>query len=344
MAFNAQVHLPLPPADVAVSGKLGPWQQGSGGQTPMSGSFQVRNMDLGAFHAVAGTLSSQGTFDGVLQQLKVEGKTDTPDFTVAESGNPQHLQVEYHAQVNGMNGDVTLQAAIAQFGDTRLVCAGSVVGKSGTPGKTVQLQVYSTRARVQDLLRMFVSDDRPAMTGVIALRTTVLVPSDSRPFLDKLRMNGNFTITDGHYSSRETQKNIDVLSARARGEADKVEDENDKRGDDSYDPGVIPSKVRGHVALRNSVAGLQDVWFEVPGAAAHVNGSYNLKSQKIKVQGHLRLDTKLSKATTGVRSLLARLMQPLANSRKHKQASVVTLHISGTFRNPSYIIVPVKEK
>ena len=55
-------------------------------------------------------------------------------------------------------------------------------------------------------------------------------------------------------------------------------------------PGRVLSNVKGHVVLRDAIAHLTNVSFDVPGASAVVSGTYNLKSQKVDLQGPVRLD------------------------------------------------------
>ncbi len=345
LTFNASVQIPQPPADVDVAGKFGPWQAGNAGQTRLSGSYAVRNMDLGVFGGIGGLLASKGSFDGVLQHVLVQGTTEIPKFVITRSGHPLSLKSEFHAIVNGLNGDVAFDPVTAHFAKTTIVATGTVAGTSDAPGvgKTLTMEAYSTQARVQDLVRLFIREPTSPMLGTITFRAKVTVPPEKRSFIDKVRLSGDFGIAGGSYTSPETQKNIDVLSARARGKADQVEDKDDKLGNDNYDPGRVVSNVKGHVELRNSVAHLSNISFDVPGASASVNGTYNVITERINCTGQMRLDTELSKATTGVKSFLLKIIQPLTASRKHK-GSIVSLTIGGTYHNPTYTVLPVAKK
>jgi hypothetical protein len=345
LTFNASVQIPQPPADVEVTGKFGPWQSGNAGQTRLSGSYVVRNMDLGVFGGIGGLLASKGNFDGVLQHIQVQGATDIPKFVITRSGHPLSLNTEFHATVNGLNGDVAFDPVTAHFAKTTIVAGGTVAGTSDTPGlgKTLTMEAYSRQARVQDLVRLFIREPTSPMLGTIIFRAKVIVPPENRSFIDKVRLSGDFGIADGSYTSPDTQKNIDVLSARARGKAAQVENKDDKLGNDSYDPGRVVSNVKGHVELRHSVAHLSNISFDVPGASALVNGTYNVSTERINCTGQMQLDTELSKATTGVKSFLLKIIQPLTASRKH-QGSIVSLTIGGTYHNPTYEALPVAKK
>ena len=340
--FKSTVMLPVPPAKVDVSGKLGPWKTGDAGQTPLSGSYTLSETDLSVFGGVAGTLSAKGKFDGVLQHINTSGDIDVPDFTVTESGHKEHVEAQYKAVVDGLNGDVALQPVTATFGKTTIIADGKIEGESdaSNQGKTVSLNFHSDRGRVQDLLQMFSKGNPPAMTGPISFRGQVTVPPEDRPFLKRVRLQGDFEIAGGRYSDPETQKNVDVASAKSRGQAEKVEDRNDKDHNNSYDPGKVSSNVKSHVVLQNAVANLTNVIFDIPGASAHVAGTYELLTERVNMQGTVNLDTTLSKATTGAKSVLLKVMQPFMK-QKNDHGSIVNVKVTGTYHKPSFSITPV---
>ncbi len=345
-SFNAVLKIPEPPGDVSIAGQFGPWKSGDGGHTPLSGSYTLQHADLAVFSGIGGTLSSKGKFDGVLQHVDVTGTTDTPDFVLTRNGHPVHLTTRFQALVDGLNGDVELEPVVAHWGRTTIVAKSDVESQSEDLGKTVVMTAYATHARTEDLLRLFTRDTPPPMTGDIVFRAKVTVPPEQRPFLDKVRLQGDFGIAGGQYTNFETQKNVDFLSARARGEADKVEDEQEKQeknGNYDYDPGRVLSNVKGHVVLRDSIAHLTNVSFDVPGASAVVSGTYNLKSEKVDLQGPVRLDASLSQATTGVKSFLLKIVQPLVHKKKQK-GSTVEVKVAGTYHDPSFTVLPTPQK
>ena len=343
LAFQATLQVPQPPIELDVSGNFGPWQAGRGGSSKLSGAYDLKSLDLGSFHDIGGILTSKGNFDGVLQHETVTGKVDTPNFTVSSSGHRIHLAATYSATVNGLNGDVNVDGAQVRFGRTVIDAAGSVAGKDGEKGKTAQFVLSASKARVQDLLWMFISENKPPMTGPIIFRARATLPPDKRPFLKKLVLQGDFGISNAQYPHADTQRTIDVLSARARGEADKVEDIDEKIGSDTYDPGSVLSNIRGHVVATNAVAHLSDVMFDVPGASAKLNGTYNLINHKVDLSGHMHLESELSKTTTGVKSVLLKVIQPFMKKGHHNE-SVIAIKIGGTYENPTYAVVPRAEK
>lgn len=343
LAFQATVQIPQPPAEVDVEGKFGPWHAGHGGESALSGTYDLKTLDLGTFDAIGGILTSKGDFNGVLQHVNVQGTVDTPNFTLSTSGHRVHLVGAYTAIVNGLNGDVDVASAQVKFARTTINASGSVSGQEGKKGKTAIFNLSSSKARVQDLLWMFISESQPPMTGPITFRAKATLPPGKAPFLNKLQLVGDFGISDAQYPNQATQKNVDVLSARARGQADKVEDTNEKLGNDSYDPGRVLSNLKGHVVATNAVANLSNLTFDVPGASAKVNGTFKLKTQQVDLQGFMHLETQLSKATTGVKSFLLKMMQPFMK-KGNRGESVIAIKIGGTYQNPTYAIVPRKEK
>ena len=309
----------------------------------MSGSYELKSLDLGSFDAVGGIVTSKGSFDGILQHIAVAGTAETSNFTVSTSGHRVPITSQFHALVNGLNGDVDLESARVHYGQTTITGSGSVAEQEGVKGKVATFQLSSNKARVQDLLWMFISEKQSPMTGPIVFRAKATLNPGKQPFLNRVKLVGDFGISDAQYSQPDTQKNLDVLSARASGQADKVEDTNDKLGNDSYDPGRVVANIKGHVALSNTVAHLSDVSFNVPGALAKVSGTYGLTTERIDLQGFMRLDSELSKTTTGVKSFLLKVAEPFMK-KGHHNASVVAIKIGGTYQDPTYSVVPKAEK
>ncbi len=343
LSFQASLQVPQPPIDLEAEGEFGPWNAGHGGESKASGAYTLKSLDLGTFHDIGGIVTSKGNFDGTLQHITVHGTADTPNFTVSTSGHKIHIAGEFDATVNGLNGDTNVDALRVHYRRTTIVGTGSVAGREGQDGKTATFALSSSQAQVQDLLWMFISENKPPMTGPITFRSKSTLPPGKAPFLNRVKLVGDFGISNGQYPDPETQKNIDVLSARARGQADKVEDTNEKLGNDSYDPGQVLSNIKGHVVLSNTVAHLTDISFDVPGALAKLDGTYKLTTEQVDLRGYMRLDSELSKTTTGIKSVLLKVAEPFMKKGKH-QASVVAIQIGGTYHNPTYAVVPKAEK
>jgi hypothetical protein len=61
-----------------------------------------------------------------------------------------------------------------------------------------------------------VTADRPPLNGPLNLRAHVVLPPTHRPFIKRVQLAGDFTITDADFANPATQEKVDELSARAR--------------------------------------------------------------------------------------------------------------------------------
>ena len=105
MPFQIDVAIPRPAGELSMNGTLGTLQRDALDQTALAGSYRLQNANLGIFKGLAGNLSSDGNFSGVLSRLDFQGHTDTPNFTVTTSTHRHHLKSAFRAVVNAMNGD-----------------------------------------------------------------------------------------------------------------------------------------------------------------------------------------------------------------------------------------------
>ena len=164
---------------------------------------------------INGTLSARGTFNGVLQKLRISGETDVPDFRVKR--HQVHLKTTYLVTVNGTAGDINLDAVDAQFLGTVLHANGKVEGQHGVGGKTVSVDLRSSQARINDLMQLVTNADRPSLNGPITFRVQAVLPPGREKFLRKLRLDGDFAIADAKFTKIPTQTKVNELSSRARG-------------------------------------------------------------------------------------------------------------------------------
>ena len=346
--FEASLQTPEPTGDLQLQGKIGPFRRDQAGSIPLSGTYSYKNAKLEEFVGVGGVLSSEGKFNGQLQAINVDGTTDTPDFQLDVGVHPVHLKTKFRALVNGTNGDLQLDPVESSWGKTTVTWRGTIQGPGGAKKlKTVALDMTCTSGRVQDLLQLFVHDNVPPMSGAITFQGHVTLPPQLDDFLRKVRLQGEFTIEDGRYTSQETQQQVDILSARARGQADKIEDDQDtdKRSGTntvSRDLQPVVSTVKSQVVLREGVAHFSDLSFDIPGAVALLNGTYNLRSRAIDMRGPVHLESKLSGATTGVKSFLLKMIGPLRPHKSGDKGSTVLVHVTGTYGHPSFAVQQTK--
>lgn len=346
--FNAFVGLPDPQGDLTLQGSIGPFRRGNAGDTPLSGSYALTKLKLSDVSGIGGVLSSEGKFHGHLRSIDVQGTTDTPDFQVDEAEHRVDLKTQFHAVVNGTTGDLQLQPVDATFGKTHVVASGSIdqAARAQQP-EGLSLDLACPSGTVQDLLLLFIHEDKSPMVGAIKFRAHALLPPGEQGFLDKLRLEGDFGIAGAKYTDPHTQKEVNIMSARARGRADKIEDDQDrdrKNGTQTVDEDLerVVSDLKGHVLLQKGIARFTNVSFDVPGASALVNGTYNLRSKAVDLRGIVRMQAKLPNTTTGAKSFLMRIIEPFTKHSRKTGGSVVSFHMTGTYGHPSFAVQPMK--
>ncbi len=322
LTYRLKVHNPEPPGEISTQGQFGVWDKTDPGKTTISGAYTFEHADLGVYHGIAGMLSSQGKFGGTLRHIDISGKTDMPDFEVKSGRHPMHLTTDFIAYVDGMHGDTFLQRVDAEFWKTHIVFQGSIAKSPSVKGKTALIDFRSDKARIEDLLRMFVKADRPPMSGNVTLQAHAEIPPGKEPFLKKLKLRGSFGIAGGTFSKPSTQEGVNKLSAGARGEKDL---------DDSE---TVLTDLTGRVILQDGISTFSDLSFGVPGADARMHGTYNLLNQKIDLRGQLQVDSKISNSEKGSKAFLLKMIEPFF--KKKKKGEIVPVRISGTFGHPTF--------
>ena len=159
------------------------------------------------------------------------------------------------------------------------------------------------------------------MSGAVALTANAEIPSGDDPFSEKVKLQANFGIDDGSFSKLDTQKSVNELSAGARGE----------KMDDAE---TVLTDLKGRVLLERGIAKFSDLSFGIPGASARMYGTYNILNSKIDLHGRMRVDTKISKTSTGMKALFLKAMDPFF--KKKKKGEVVPVHIGGTYQHPQF--------
>jgi hypothetical protein len=322
MSFRATLTNAKPVGEIHSEGQFGPWQRDEPGLTPVSGWYSFQHADLSVFRGITGILSSEGAYTGVLDGIQVHGTTDTPDFALAISGKPVHLTTQFQAEVDGTDGDTRLDPVNAQFGHSSVTAKGVIEKKAGTKGKTISLDVTVTQGRLEDMLRLGVKSDKGLMNGAIAFHTTLLVSPGDQNVIERLELNGGFTVGHAHFSKVDVQQKVDELSQRGRGDTDDTQVES------------IASNFRGHFVLKDAVITLNNLSFNVPGVTIHLNGTYGLRNERIDLKGTASLQAKLSETTTGFKSFLLKAVDPFFKRRD--VGAIIPIKIEGTQESPSF--------
>lgn len=322
MSFRATLTNPAPPGVIESTGKFGPWQADDPGKTPVSGSYTFQKADLSVFRGIAGILSSEGKYEGVLDRIEVQGTTDTPDFSVKIAGNRVHLKTAFNAIVDGTDGDTLLQPVVARFLSTTLVCRGNVTGKSGVPGKTVSLDVTTSGGRLEDLIRLAARGEKPPVVGDVSLDTKLVLPPGNKEIHEKLTLDGEFQVQKAHFTTPEVQQKVETLSRRSQGVKNAPEDT------------TFASNFKGRFNLKDSVMTFPRLTFSVPGSLVTLHGSYELVSEQLDFHGTLSLQAKVSQTTTGIKSFLLKAVDPLFE--KNGAGTVLPLNVTGPQDHPLF--------
>ena len=322
--FKATLTNGVPPGEIDVNGTFGPWHREEPGDTPLDGAFNFAKADLGVFKGIAGTLSSHGYFGGTLAELEANGETDTPDFTIKVGGHPFPLHVKYQARIDGTNGDTRLKMIDAWFLSSYLHATGAVLdAPKGQHGRTVTLDVAMDKSRIEDVMKMAVKTASPPMVGALKLTTKFLLPPGESDVVDRLRLDGRFWITKARFTNYDVQGKIEELSKRGRG----------KTGEPAKER--VASDFQGRFRLADGRLALPDVSFAVPGAKVELAGVYALKPETLDFKGQLLLDAKISQTTTGIKSLLLKVVDPLFR-QKDGSGSAIPIKISGSRNAPDF--------
>ena len=325
-SFHVTVDNPVPPGLVGADGQFGPWDTADIAATPLSGTYRFTDAKLRSLGGIAGTLSSQGSFVGQARTLRVQGTTDTPDFEVKSAAHPVHLRTQFQAVVNCTNGDVNLQSIRGELEKTSFAVAGEVAGKANPRSKVASLQVNDAGGRIEDWLRLLAPAQTPAMTGPISFQAHVTVPGGRRPFIERVRLGGDFELTGIAFTKEKSQHGVSELSLRAQGQ--KLPDENEPL------PKIL-GNLSGLVDLFDGVAHFSNLSFTVPGAHASMHGTYSFIDETIDLHGQLEVETKFSATASGPKGLVTRVVEPLFAKSRGK-GEILPVKLTGSYDHASY--------
>ena len=324
-SFGATLTNWKPRGEITTHGKFGPWRSDEPRQTPLQGEYVFKAANLNTIKGIAGMLSSTGNYSGVLERIEVTGTTDTPDFSIDVVGRPVHLKTKFDAVVDGTNGDTWLERVEATLGETLIVARGAVVRAQDVKGRKTSLDVQIDNGRLEDILKLGVKTPKPIMTGRMRLKTTFLLPAGDRDVLEKLVLSGTFALDQARFTNMDVQQRINVLSQRGKGKNEKEANPNG--------PSVV-SRLSGRFLLRNGTLTFSDLSFGVPGAVVQIAGTYNIRREELDFKGHLLLDSNLAETTTGIKSVLAWIAQPLF--RRPGGGSKIPIKILGSREKPEF--------
>ncbi|MGH9615590.1 MAG: hypothetical protein ACRD28_02530 [Acidobacteriaceae bacterium] len=334
MHFEAHLINPKPIGAIASSGNFGPWDADDPSSTPVDGTYSFTHADLSTTHGIAGMLSSKGKFSGQLDKIDVDGTTDTPDFSVDVSGNRVHLTTEFHAIVNGTNGNTYLQPVKAHFLHTDITATGDVVRDPKHSGHDIDLDVSVDKGRIEDLLLLGVKTDPPVMSGNVQLKTKFHLPPGKEPVTRKLQLKGHFAIENVLFSNDKIQKKMDQLSLRSQGKPGEAKKMDDQKGVLLPGQSDVHANMHGVFSLANGKLHLPQLVCNVPGAEIQLAGVYTLDGKQFDFTGHARMQASLSGIVGGWKGMLLKPFDRYFS--KDGAGTEIPIKITGTKGDPHF--------
>lgn len=321
MEFQAKLGNWKPPGKIDTNGHFGPWDADDPGDTPLDGKYTFREADLSVFKGISGTLASDGNYKGRLESIECDGTTDTPDFRVSK-GKAVDLKTEFHAIVDGTNGDTMLEPVTAHFLKSTVEARGGVIGLAEHKGKDINLTVDVRQGRVEDFLSLVVGTPQPMMVGAISFRAAFDLPPGPREVIERLNLKGHLVIPSARFTSFKVQDMLGNLSRRAEG---------DPKGEiDDH----VASTFSSDFVLKNAQTSFSRLVFDVPGAEIRLSGNYAVHGGELDFSGQARTDAHLSQMTTGFKSKLLKLADPFF--AKDGAGAVIPIRITGTRDKPHF--------
>src|SRR5438270_12771800 len=224
--YDATLVNAIPKGDIQAKGTFGPWNTDSPGDSTATGHYTFEHADLNTIKGIGGMLSSVGEFTGQLNNIVVDGTTDTSGFSLDTANHPMALHTKFHAIVDGTNGDTSLQPVKARLGESGFSCNGAVTTVKGK-GHIIDLDVMVPDGRIEDFLQLAVKTTPVMMTGRRTMKTRLHIPPGKESVTRKLGVKGEFTLRQIQSSNPVVEYKVDMLSLRSRGDPEAA-----KRGAD----------------------------------------------------------------------------------------------------------------
>src|SRR6185369_2657523 len=111
---------------------------------------------------------------------------------------------------------------VGTLGRTTFTTSGAVIKHDGDDHRTISLDVDMPNGNLRDLLTLAMKGTS-FMEGQIALKTKITIPPLSGKVKEKLRLDGQFEITNGKFLRSKIQDHIDTLSRRGQGQPKNLE-------------------------------------------------------------------------------------------------------------------------
>ena len=322
--YDATLVNATPKGDIHAKGTFGPWNNDSPGDSTVTGHYTFDHADLNTIKGLGGMLSSVGDFAGQLDNIVVDGTTETPNFSLDTANHAMPLHTKFHAIVDGTNGDTYLQPVQARLGDSDFTSSGSVINVKGK-GHIIDLDVTVPNGRIQDFLQLAVKTTPVVMTGRLTTKTKLHIRPGDESVSKKIGLRGLFTLRQIHFTNPEVQDKVDMLSLRAQG------DPKDAK------PGAedVGSQMMGQFVMDKGKLTFSKLDYSLPGATVALTGEYTLDGEQFEFNGKVRTDAKVSQMVASKwKSILLKPVDPFF--KKNGAGAEIPVKISGTKSAPKF--------
>jgi hypothetical protein len=322
--YDATLVNAIPKGIIHANGTFGPWNNGSPGDSTVTGHYIFDHADLNTIKGIGGILSSVGEFMGQLNNIVVDGTTETPDFSLDTANHAMPLHTKFHAVVDGTNGDTYLQPVDARLGESDFTCSGAVINVKGK-GHIIDLDVTVPNGRLQDFLELGVKTSPVVMTGRMTIKTKLHIPPGKESVTRKIGLKGGFTLRQIHFTNPEVEDKVDMLSLRAQGNPKDAK------------PGAedVHSEMVGQFMLGGGKLSFSKLNYTLPGATVALTGEYTLDGEQFEFEGKMRTDAKVSQMVASKwKSMMLKPVDPFF--KKNGAGAEIPVKISGTRSAPKF--------
>lgn len=303
---------------VISTAQLGPFVKQHYALTPLSGTWSLENGDLAQFHSVAGHLTASGRIAGKLSQLSFNGIAAIPDFRVS-TAHTVPLRALYDVTVDATTGNVQIQRAQISINGNQLTASGSIGGHP----RVIDLSFGTADSSLAGMLDV-IEQRTPSVMGRVSFQAHAGFPVGPGIFLRKLQLQGRLALQNVHFIHPSTQDAMNAFSARVRRDPPLH-----KSRQTAAD---VAAEAVSDTHFQNGIAYFPDATITLPGAKAHLHGTFNLLDTRIHFIGTAALEQGFSHASTGWKAVLLAPLNPFFH---HKRApAVVPVAVTGTSKDP----------
>lgn len=331
-AFQADLINPRPTGTIHSKGNIGPWIVSDPGDTQVDGEYVFENANLGDFKGIAGILSSKGHYSGTLRNLTVDGETDTPNFQFDRYETPVRLRTQFHALVDGTNGDTQLEPVDAVLDQAHFQVRGQVVranamqnGVRVMRGHNIQLDMDVENGQLDDFMKLVTHNGVPLLTGSLTLKGKLNILPGTADVKDRLKLDGRFSLHNVKFTSAKVQNRVSELSERGLGNPS-----HRKSGESSN----VRSTMKGNFRMDSGVVTLPALEYTVPGVVIHLKGTYGIDDGALDFIGTARMQATVSKMVGGWKGFLLKPIDQIF--KKDGADAVLPIHVKGTRDNPDF--------